>query len=152
MPEFLRMLRETEKRAGFFSHEDPYFDAIAEELLPDGVATLYFAMAEGRSVATAMVFDFGDTRYYAYGAADNTARRVIPATPLVWRTMLDARELGRTRYDVIALITEHAQLKDQPRPARNAARPTPGSWPRSSTARQRVLASEGAVPLWHSRA
>jgi peptidoglycan pentaglycine glycine transferase (the first glycine) len=99
MPEFLRMLRETEKRAGFFSYEDPYFEAIAEELLPDGIATLYFAMAEGRWVTSAMVFDFGDTRYYAYGAADSTARKRTPATWLVWRTMLDARELGRTRYD-----------------------------------------------------
>jgi lipid II:glycine glycyltransferase (peptidoglycan interpeptide bridge formation enzyme) len=99
MLEFLRLLRETERRAGFYSYDDPYFAAIASELLPSGEATVYFAMFEGTAVATAMVFDFGETRYYAYGAGENDARRLSPAPPLVWQTILDARERGETRYD-----------------------------------------------------
>jgi lipid II:glycine glycyltransferase (peptidoglycan interpeptide bridge formation enzyme) len=99
MPGFLRMLRDTERRAGFFSYEDPYFAAIAEELLPTGDATLYFAMSEERAVAGALVFDFGPTRYYAYGAMDGDVRRLMPAPPLVWQTILDAREQGRRRFD-----------------------------------------------------
>jgi len=99
MPEFLRLLRATERRAGFFSYEDPYFAAIAEELLPTGAATLYFARTEERIVAAALVFDFGPTRYYAYGAMDDDARPLMPAPPLIWETILDARERGRQRFD-----------------------------------------------------
>lgn len=99
MPEFVRMLRETERRAGFFSYEDPYFNAIAEELLPGSDATLYFAASGRRTVAGALVFDFGATRYYAYGAMDGDARRLMPAPPLVWQAILDAREQGRERFD-----------------------------------------------------
>jgi lipid II:glycine glycyltransferase (peptidoglycan interpeptide bridge formation enzyme) len=100
MPEFVRLLRDTERRADFFSYEDPYFEAIAAELMPSGNATLYFAVAEGRSVAAALVFDFGETRYYGYGAMDSSARRLSPQVPLVWRAILDARERGQAHFDM----------------------------------------------------
>lgn len=99
MTDFVRLLRETEQRAGFFSFEDPYFDAVAQELLPTGDATLYFALAAGAPVAAALVFDFGPTRYYAFGATAADARKLMPASPLVWRAILDARSAGRTRFD-----------------------------------------------------
>jgi hypothetical protein len=55
MPEFVNLLRQTERRNSFFSFEDDYFTAIAEELLPSGEATLYFAAAGDRWVAGARV-------------------------------------------------------------------------------------------------
>ena len=100
MPEFTRLLRETEQQRGFFSFEDRYFGAVAAELLPAGEATLYFAHAEGATVAAALVFDFGPTRYYAFGATAAGARKLAPGPPLVWQSILDARDAGRTRFDL----------------------------------------------------
>lgn len=99
MPEFLHLLRKTERRAGFYSYDDPYFAATADELVPSGRTTLYFAMFEGSAVAAAMVFDFADTRYYAYGAAESDVRRRSAAAPLVWQTILDARASAKRHYD-----------------------------------------------------
>lgn len=99
MADFVRLLRATEQRAGFFSYEDPYFAAIAAELLPSGDATLYFAMAGERCAAAALVFDFGPTRYYAFGATDSDSRRLMPAPPLVWQTILDAHAAGQRCFD-----------------------------------------------------
>lgn len=99
LPAFVSLLRQTEQRSGFFSYEDPYFAAVAEELLPGGEATLYFAMAGERHAAGALVFDFGPTRYYAFGATDSESRALMPAPPLVWRAVTDAREQGRKRFD-----------------------------------------------------
>lgn len=113
LPAFLALLRATERRAGFYSYDDPYFEAIAAELLPSGVATLYFARLEGAAVATAMVFDYGETRYYAYGAAADAARRLSPAPPLVWQTILDARRRGATRYDLWG-VAPPGSAKDHP--------------------------------------
>ena len=48
MPDFVRLLRQVERRNDFFSYEDPYFDAIAHELLGAGDASLYFATARRR--------------------------------------------------------------------------------------------------------
>ncbi len=99
MPEFVTLLRQTEQRNRFFSFEDPYYSAIADELLPGGEASLYFAVADGRSVAGALVFDFGPTRYYAFGATDTASRKLMPAPPLVWQSIVDARNEGRERFD-----------------------------------------------------
>jgi peptidoglycan pentaglycine glycine transferase (the first glycine) len=99
MPDFVRLLRQTEHRRGFFSYEDPYFDAIAEELLPSGEASLYFANAGDVDAAAALVFDFGPTRYYAFGATATESRKLMPAPPLVWQAILDARREGRRRFD-----------------------------------------------------
>ncbi|MGH7722768.1 MAG: lipid II:glycine glycyltransferase FemX [Candidatus Dormibacteria bacterium] len=99
MPDFVRLLRQTERRGGFLSFEDPYFDAIAQELLPSGEASLYFATAAGGDAAAALVFDFGPTRYYAFGATATESRRLMPAPPLVWQAILDARREGRHRFD-----------------------------------------------------
>ena len=99
MPEFLALLRATEQRAAFFSFEDPYFDAIATELLPSRDATLYFAMHGDSAAGVGLMFDFGPTRYYAFGANADGARSLTPATPLVWQAIVDAKESGRTLFD-----------------------------------------------------
>jgi lipid II:glycine glycyltransferase (peptidoglycan interpeptide bridge formation enzyme) len=99
MPDFVRLLRHTEHRGGFFSYEDPYFDAIAQELLPSADASLYFAVSDDGDAAAALVFDFGPTRYYAFGATATESRKLMPAPPLVWQTILDARRGGRRRFD-----------------------------------------------------
>ena len=99
MPDFVRLLRQVEQRNDFFSYEDPYFDAIAQELLVSGDASLYFATGGEVDAAAALVFDFGPTRYYAFGATDTESRKLMPAPPLVWQAILDARREGRDRFD-----------------------------------------------------
>jgi hypothetical protein len=99
MADFVRLLRKVEKRNDFFSYEDPYFEAIAQELLVSGDASLYFATRGDADAAAALVFDFGPTRYYAFGATDTESRRLMPAPPLVWQAILDARRDGRERFD-----------------------------------------------------
>jgi Acetyltransferase (GNAT) domain len=98
---FLALLHETNARTRMPIYADPYYRAIAQELLPTKEATLYYAMYEGRTVAAAIVIDFGDTRYYAYAASSSAPelRRLSPAAPLVWRAVLDARSAGKTRFD-----------------------------------------------------
>lgn len=97
--DFIGLLRQTETRAGFYSHDDVYYEAIADELLPSGEATLYYAVFEGRRVAGALLFDYAQTRYYAFAASDTERRSVMPAPPLVWRAILDGRERGMRWFD-----------------------------------------------------
>ncbi len=99
MADFVRLLRQVERHKSFFSYEDPYFEAIASELLVPGDASLYFASTGDVDVAGALVFDFGPTRYYAFGATSTDGRRLMPAPPLVWQAIVDARREGRTRFD-----------------------------------------------------
>jgi lipid II:glycine glycyltransferase (peptidoglycan interpeptide bridge formation enzyme) len=99
--EFLALLHETYDRAHMPIHGDAYYRAIVTELAPTGEACLYLGRHEGRALAAAIVLDLGRTRYYAYAgsSSDPEARRLGPSTPLVWRTMLDARADGKVWFD-----------------------------------------------------
>ncbi len=108
MPDFVRLLRQVEQRNDFFSYEDPYFDAIAQELLGSGDASLYFAIAGDVDAAAALVFDFGPTRYYAFGATATESRKLMPAPPLVWQAIIDAHREGRERFDFWGAATPDA--------------------------------------------
>lgn len=101
LDEFLHMMRETSERTGMPRHGDAYYRAIVDELAPTGEATLYVARHDERTIGAAIVLDFGMTRYYAFAgsASDDEARKLGPGPPLVWRTMLDARDAGRQRFD-----------------------------------------------------
>jgi lipid II:glycine glycyltransferase (peptidoglycan interpeptide bridge formation enzyme) len=99
MADFVKLLRQTEQRSDFFSFEDAYFEAIAAELLRSADASLYFTRAGEVDAAGALVFDFGPTRYYGFAATDGDSRTLIPAPPLVWQAILDARRDGRQRFD-----------------------------------------------------
>jgi lipid II:glycine glycyltransferase (peptidoglycan interpeptide bridge formation enzyme) len=98
--EFVRILRETEQRSSFFTHEQGYFDAVGEEMLRTGDACLYFAFAGDDAVAADLLYDFGPTRYYAFGATTSRARDLQAAPALLWRAMLDARQSGMTSFDL----------------------------------------------------
>ncbi|HEY7928098.1 MAG: lipid II:glycine glycyltransferase FemX [Candidatus Dormibacteria bacterium] len=97
--DFIALLRQTETRAGFYSHDDGYYHAIARELMPTGEAALYYAAVDGRRIAGALLFDFTDTRYYAFAASDTERRALMPAPPLVWRAILDGRRNGKSWFD-----------------------------------------------------
>lgn len=97
--EFLTLIRQTHDRTSMPIHPDAYYRAIAAELVPTGEAALYTARHEGRAVAAALVFDLGETRYYAYAASAPEARQLSPAAPLVWRLILDARAAGKRWFD-----------------------------------------------------
>jgi len=98
---FLDLLHETNARTHMPIYPDSYYRAIAEELIPTGEATLYYAWHTGRVLAAAIVIDLGTTRYYAYAASssDPEVRRLSPAAPLVWRAILDARAEGKAWFD-----------------------------------------------------
>ena len=101
LDDFLAMMRETSARTGMPRHGDEYYRAIVDELTPTGEATLYAARHGDRTIGASIVLDFGTTRYYAFAgsASDDEARKLGPGPPLVWRTLLDARAAGKTRFD-----------------------------------------------------
>jgi hypothetical protein len=97
--DFIALVRQTEVRARFTAQDDSYYHAIADELMPTGEASLYYASVEGQRVASLLVFDFGATRYCAFGGNDRQRRSVMPGPPLMWRTILDGREKGMGWFD-----------------------------------------------------
>lgn len=97
---FLELLHMTTAHRGFESHPDAYYTTLCEILMPLNIASLYFARADGRAVAGAIAFDFGDVRYYAHAATDpGVARTLNPGAPLVWQMVCDAKGQGLSSFD-----------------------------------------------------
>ncbi len=97
---FLPMQADTARDNGFQPQPDEYYRALVKSLMPRGVCHLYIAEHEGKPVASALGFDWGKTRYYAYAASYHELNRQTKAAlPLVWWMVADAKENGFELFD-----------------------------------------------------
>jgi lipid II:glycine glycyltransferase (peptidoglycan interpeptide bridge formation enzyme) len=77
----------------------PYYRAALELFEPSDSVRLYLAKHEEDILAGIMVFRFGRTAYYLFGASSERKRELMPNYLLHWTAMLDFRALGCTVYD-----------------------------------------------------
>jgi peptidoglycan pentaglycine glycine transferase (the first glycine) len=99
LPAFYKMYVETGKRDGFLVRPYPYYESIWSEFLADDLAHLLLAEIGGELVAGLMLFRFGRTAWYFYGASTATGRDAMPNHALQWAALRLAKSLGCTRYD-----------------------------------------------------
>jgi len=107
MSQFVHLQRRAAARAGFAGRSERYHRTVASVLMPLGAAVLYLAEADGKTVAAALAFDFGATRYYAHAVSDpETGRRLGAAAPLAWQMILDARLQGMRHFDFWGVVPD----------------------------------------------
>jgi lipid II:glycine glycyltransferase (peptidoglycan interpeptide bridge formation enzyme) len=99
LPAFYAMYVETGARDGFLVRPFTYYRAIWERLLAGGLAHLLLAELEGTPIAGLILFRFGPTAWYFYGASTSRDRELMPNHALQWAAMRWAKSLGCTRYD-----------------------------------------------------
>jgi peptidoglycan pentaglycine glycine transferase (the first glycine) len=99
LPAFYRMYGETGERDGFLVRPYPYYENIWVPFLKDGLAHLFLADLGGHPVAGLILFCFGRTAWYFYGASTATGRDAMPNHALQWAAMRFARAAGCSRYD-----------------------------------------------------
>jgi lipid II:glycine glycyltransferase (peptidoglycan interpeptide bridge formation enzyme) len=99
LPLFYKMYAETGDRDSFLVRPFEYYQAIWEPFLAQGLAHLLFAEVDGEAVAGLVLFRFGPTAWYFYGASTAQHRDVMPNHALQWAAMRWAKAHGCTRYD-----------------------------------------------------
>jgi peptidoglycan pentaglycine glycine transferase (the first glycine) len=102
LPAFYAMYQETGRRDGFLVRPYPYYRHVWEMFLERGLAHLLLAeqsAVPGEPVAGIMLFRFGPTAWYFYGASTAQARPLMPNYALQWAAMRWAKGHGCTRYD-----------------------------------------------------
>ena len=99
LPAFYAMYSETGDRDGFLVRPFGYYKAIWERFLADGLAHVLLAEVEGQPVAGLILFRYGPTAWYFYGASTAGHRDLMPNHALQWAAMRWARAHGCTRYD-----------------------------------------------------
>lgn len=99
LPLFYAMYVETGARDGFLVRPFAYYQAIWESFLSRGFAHLLLAVVGDKIIAGLVLFRFGPTAWYFYGASTAQHRDLMPNHALQWAALRWAQEHGCTRYD-----------------------------------------------------
>lgn len=98
--EFLRLMHQTAQHSHIKNHPDWYFEKMAKSMIDDGSACFYVATVENVPASISLVYDWGDTRYYAYAGNDQVLNRQYDAgVSNLWQMIIDAKNEGKKRFD-----------------------------------------------------
>ncbi|EKD79785.1 MAG: femAB family protein [uncultured bacterium] len=89
---YLELTEETTKRQGFYAHSREYHKKMWSVLRPAGIAHLLVAKLNGEILTTWVLFKFGDTLYYPYGASTREHREVMANNLVMWEAIKLAKK------------------------------------------------------------
>ena len=97
---FYRLYDETSRRDGFLIRPFEYYQEVWRTFLGAGQARLLLADVDETLVAGLMLFVFGESAWYMYGASSQAHRNAMPNYLLQWEAIRQAKDLGCSRYDM----------------------------------------------------
>ncbi len=97
---FYSLYDETSQRNGFLIRPPAYYLDVWTQFLRAGRAHLLLAEIAGESIAGLLLFHFGQTAWYMYGASSSRHRNLMPNHLLQWEAIRLAKHLGCTQYDM----------------------------------------------------
>jgi lipid II:glycine glycyltransferase (peptidoglycan interpeptide bridge formation enzyme) len=99
LPAFNQLMQVTGRRDNFGIHQPVYYRDAYDLFAPEHVA-LWLAEYGGRPLAGVMVFTWGDSAAYLYGASSDEERQRMPTYAAQWAAMRWARGRGCATYDL----------------------------------------------------
>ena len=97
---YLKLLRETTQRQGFYAHTSQYHRKMWAALKKAGIARLLLAKYKGKVLAAWILFVFKKTLYYPYGASSREHRQVMPAYAMMWAAIQFGKKTGCETFDL----------------------------------------------------
>jgi len=97
---FFDLYKKTATRDNFLVHPLSYYQKIREVLFPAGLGTVFIAYYENQPIGAVVIFTFGRTATYLYGASASEQRNVMPNHLLHWEVIRWAKERGFKEYDL----------------------------------------------------
>jgi len=118
LDDFYGVMGMTSQREAFHVHSKDYYRQAYELFYPKGMCELFVADYQGKTLAAVMVFAFGRTAYYFYGASADMERNRKPTYPLQWEAICWAHRKGCTEYDMWGIPDEASNVDDDEEEAR----------------------------------
>ncbi len=97
---FYRLYSETSQRNGFLIRPPAYYLDLWAQFLRANRARLLLAEVKGEPIAGLILFHFGQTAWYMYGASSSQHRSLMPNHLLQWEAIRSAKNLGCAQYDM----------------------------------------------------
>ena len=98
--EYWWLTEETTKRQGFYAHTRKYHQAMFLTLRQAGMAHLFKAVHEGKTLVTWIVFILNGIIYYPYGASTRDDRNVFASNLLMWEVIKFGKNNGCKLFDM----------------------------------------------------
>jgi len=109
---YLELTQETTKRQGFYAHSRDYHTKMWQVLHKADIAHLLVAKYQGQIITTWVVFKYGDTLYYPYGASTREHREVMANNLVMWEAIRLAKKWGLKYLDMWGALGPEADPKD----------------------------------------
>lgn len=100
LPLLYDLYRVTGERDNFLIRPFSYYQQAWREFMQAGLAHALIAEADGKAIAHVILFHYGRTCWYFYGASANEERERMPNYLLQWEAMRWAKAQGYQRYDM----------------------------------------------------
>jgi len=98
--DYLRLLKETTGRQGFYAHSAQYHRTMWETMSRGGIAHVFRSMYRGKTLTAWIIFAWKDTIYYPYGASCRQYREVMAPTLTLWEIARWAKQHGFQYFDL----------------------------------------------------
>ncbi|MBI1872119.1 peptidoglycan bridge formation glycyltransferase FemA/FemB family protein [Candidatus Collierbacteria bacterium] len=98
--EYWWLTKETTKRQGFYAHTQKYHQLMFETLQPSGMAHLFKAVFQGKTLVTWIIFLLNDILYYPYGASTREDREVFASNLMMWEVIKFGKKNGCRLFDM----------------------------------------------------
>lgn len=100
LPALYALYQVTGARDGFLIRPPAYYEQAWRDFMRAGLAHALIAEVDGQPVAHVILFHFGRTCWYFYGASGDLHRDKMPNYLLQWRAMTWAKAQGYAVYDM----------------------------------------------------
>lgn len=97
---YLSLNDETTSRQGFFAHNHAYHKTMWATMHKAGIAHLFTAAHQGKTLAAWIIFAWKKTIYYPYGTSSREHREVMAPTLLLWEIARWGKTHGYTSFDL----------------------------------------------------
>lgn len=110
--EYWKLMEETTKRQGFFSHGKSYHQKMWQTMTGSGIGHLFKAVYQGKTLTTWIVFILNDTIYYPYGASSNENREVMASNLMMWEVVRYGKKQGCKLFDMWGSLGPTPDIRD----------------------------------------
>ncbi|PWU22518.1 peptidoglycan bridge formation protein FemAB [Candidatus Cerribacteria bacterium 'Amazon FNV 2010 28 9'] len=112
MMEYLKVLKETTSRQGFYAHDEEYFKQMWKTIGSSGMLHIFKAIYEDNVLTVWIVFVFNGKLYYPYGASTREHKEVMANNLMMWEVIKYGKKQGCTSFDMWGSLGPNPDPKD----------------------------------------
>ncbi len=108
----LEIAKETTKRQGFYAHSPEYFQTMWSTLSPTGMMKIFEAVYQNQVLVSWIMFVYGTTLYYPYGASRSINREVMASNLMLWEMIKYGQSQNLKVFDLWGCLGPKPNPKD----------------------------------------